>query len=185
MKYPVMIGEKVYLRPLEPEDIDRGWLEWINDPRISGNLNSPGYPTTREDLMKYIEDSKPPNAVMFAICDKQDDRYIGNARISQIDRQHKKCTYGRLIGDMTQRGKGVGSEVLFLILKYAFINLGMNRIYTVVFSDNQASIRSNEKAGMKQEGTLRQAFYKNGSYKDVIVVSMLREDFDREYKKNI
>jgi len=179
MKYPILTGKKVYLRPIEPEDIDRGWLEWINDPEISGNLNSPGYPTTKEDLKKYIENSKPPNAVMFGVCNKKDDKYIGNARISKIDWQHKKCTFGRLIGDISQRGKGVGSEVLYLILKYSFINLGMNRVYTLLFSDNEASIKSNENAGMKQEGTLRQAFYKNGSYKDVIVVSMLREDFDK------
>lgn len=182
MKHAMLIGEKVYLRPLELEDIDRGWLEWITDPRISGNLNIGGrYPTTREDLEQYYHKSKPPNAVMFAICDKEDDHYIGNARLSGIDWQHRKCAYGRLIGDLDYHGKGFGTDALILILRYAFINLGMNRVYTVVFADNEASIQSNEKVGMKCEGVERQSIFKNGRYRDIIMFAMLREEFDQLY----
>lgn len=34
MKRPFLIGERVYLRPLEEEDIDR-CLVWINNPEIT------------------------------------------------------------------------------------------------------------------------------------------------------
>jgi len=176
-----MIGKKVYLRLLTLDDIDKGWLQWVNDPKISGGLNSVSYPTTRKDLEKYHEESNSPHAVMFAVCVKEDDRYIGNARIRKIDKENKRCTYGRLIGDLEYRGKGIGTEVLELILRYAFVNLGMNRVWTEIFDDNEVSIRSNEKAGMRQEGIIRQAYYKNGSPKDVVMMSMLREEFDHIY----
>ena len=184
MDNPVLIGENIYFRPIELADIDRGWLKWINDPNISGNLNSVGYPMTKDDLELYYKKSKPPNTVMFAVCNKEDNRYVGNARISQIDWQHRTCTYGRLIGDLNFRGKGIGTEILVLMLRYAFRNLGMNRVYTHIFSDNTASIRSNENVGMKREGLLRQAFYKTGVYKDAIILSMLREEYDRLYPDN-
>ena len=135
----------------------------------------------RAELEQYYYESQPPKVVMFAVCDKENDRYVGNARLSEIDREHRKCIYGFLIGDLAYRGKGVGTEALTLLLRSAFHQLGMNRVSTVVFTDNEASIRSNEKAGMKREGVLRAAYYKGGRYRDVIMFAMLREEFDDLY----
>ena len=36
-----LVGEKTYLRPLEREDIDNGWHDWINDPEINIHLINP------------------------------------------------------------------------------------------------------------------------------------------------
>ena len=182
MRNPVEIGELVYLRPIELDDIDGGWLSWVNDKRVSEQLTSV-FPMTREDLARYYEDSKPPGAAMFAVCTVEDDTYIGNARLSSIDWRHRKCTYGRLIGATEYRGKGHGTEALRLLLRYAFIRLGMNRVHTVVFAGNEASVRSNEKAGMKKEGVLRQALYHGGRYVDVVKFAMLRPEFDELYSQ--
>ena len=75
-----------------------------------------------------------PKAKMFAICVKEDDTYIGNARISSIDYNHSKCSYGRFIGNVKYRGTGFGSEVLKLILFHCFLRLNLNRVSTVVFT---------------------------------------------------
>lgn len=62
-----VVGETVYLRPIELEDIDRGWLGWVNDPEIEQNLGSSGT-VSREELERYYESSQPPAVAMFAIC---------------------------------------------------------------------------------------------------------------------
>ena len=173
----IIEGKKIYFSPLVNGDISKGWLNWVNNPIISGNLNSPGYPQTLIDLENYLKLSKPPETVMFAVCLKLKDRYIGNARISKIDHFNKKCTFGRLIGDLSLRNQGIGTEITSLILKYCFINLGMNKVYTHVFEENISSISSNLKAGLQKDGLLREEYMKNGEFKNVQVLSILKREY--------
>tara|TARA_B100000959_G_C14895923_1_gene588767 strand:- start:481 stop:1041 length:561 start_codon:yes stop_codon:yes gene_type:complete len=180
---PEEIGEYLYLRPLEVQDIDNGWLDWVNNPDTSSSLTSikENKKLTKTDLKTYLENSQMPTAKMFAICLKEDDTYIGNARISSIDYHHSKCSYGRFIGNVDYRGKGFGSEVLKLVIQHCFLKLKLNRVSTVVFTDNIPSIKSNEKVGMVNEGILRQSIYHKGEFRDVISFAMTRKEFDYIY----
>ena len=178
MKRALVFGENVYLRPIEREDMDKGWLDWINDRSIQRHLAST-LPNTRESLERYWAASQPPNATMFAICLHEDDTYIGNARLSKIDWISRKCTYGWIIGESKHRGRGLGSEALVLLLRYGFHDLGMNRIFTSVIMENEASLASNDKVGMAREGIRRQDIWRNGRFVDTVHLAMLRKDFDR------
>ena len=174
------IGSLVYFRPLERADIERGWHGWINDPVANEHLLG-AFPVTKDELNRYYDTSQPPSSVMFAVCTKEDEKYIGNVRLGSIDWVNRICTYGRLLGDPAYRGKGYGTDALILLLRYGFHTLGMNRIWSTADSMNDISLRSNEKVGMKQEGRMRQALYRDGAYRDTIILSMLREDFDKLY----
>jgi|ETN02SMinimDraft_4_1059925.scaffolds.fasta_scaffold117388_2 RimJ/RimL family protein N-acetyltransferase len=173
-----LVGEKTYLRPLEREDIDNGWHDWINDPEINIHLINP-WPQTRESLVDYFEQSTPPNCVMFAICDKETDTYIGNARLSSIDWIHRTALYGRLVGPREYRGGGYGTDALVLLFRYGFHFLGLNRIWSTAWIENDVSLASNDKFGMTREGIMRQAVFKNGDFHDTVILAMLRHDFDR------
>ncbi len=180
MRHAVQEGERLYLRPVELEDLDRGWLNWINDPQISYYILASG-PTERAELEKFYRESQPPTAYMFAICDKSNDKYVGNARLSEVDQKNRKCLYGRLIGDVDYRGKGYGTEVLTMLLRYAFVELGMNRVHSIALAGNEMSLRNNEKVGMKREGILRQALFWRGEFHDVVKLAMLRTEFENRY----
>ena len=173
-----VVGKNVYLRPLERADIEAGWHDWINDDLINRNLVNP-LPQNRDAMEKYFDSSQGSHCVMFAICDKQTDRYIGNARLSQIDWIHRTALYGRIIGPEDARGKGWGSDALIQLLRYGFHYLGLNRIWSSAWIENDVSLASNDKIGMTREGILRQFVYKNGGFHDCVVLAMLREDFDR------
>jgi RimJ/RimL family protein N-acetyltransferase len=177
MQRAISFGNKVYLRPIEPEDIDRGWLDWINDRSQTINLLQ-SYPVTRASLETYLAGTQPPGSVMFAVCDIATDTYIGNARLSSIDMLNKTGVYGRLIGHPDFRGHGFGTEALILLLRYGFHDLGLNRIWSTMWVENEASDRSNGKVGMTREGIMREAVYKNGRFWDTVVLAMLRADFD-------
>lgn len=179
MRRPWLIGEMVYLRALERADIDNGWLEWINDPiNTQGLLGTT--PQTREHLEDYFQKSLDLSRVaMFAICDRANDRYIGNARLGEINFVNRMCIYGRLIGPAEYRGKGYGSDALIQLLRHGFHNLGLNRIWSVAWGQNARSLASNRRIGMTEEGVARQYCFKNGEFSDGIYLSMLRADFDR------
>ena len=179
MKRAWLVGEKVYLRPLERADIGAGWHDWVNDPVHTQGLWTP-IPQTLEMMESYWEGTHGPNTVAFAVCDRHDDAFIGNARLSEINWIHRSCYYGRLISPH-HSGKGYGSDALIQLLRYGFYTLGMNRIWSSAWVDNQASLGSNRKIGMTEEGILRQHVYKDGRFHDAVVLAMLREDFERQH----
>ena len=177
-----IVGKYVYLRPIAKSDMHKGWLKWINDPDHRANLFGV-FPVTEKDLKNYFNAQKLPESAMFAICIKRNNKYIGNIRLSSIDFVNKRCSFGRLIGDKNSQGKGYGSEALILVLRYAFETLGMNRVYSAIAKENNASFKSNIKVGMKKEGLLKEALFKNGKFIDEIIFSILSKDFFKKYKK--
>jgi RimJ/RimL family protein N-acetyltransferase len=180
LKRPVMIGDRVYLRPIESNDIDNSWKAWLNQVQNSEFIVAK-VPATREDLAQHFWDSRSPVSVMFAVCEKSDDHYVGNVRLGEINFWNRTCNYGRLMGDPGGSDSECEDEALVLALAYAFYNLGMNRVSTLVFTGNEAFIRSNETVGMKREGMVREAFLKEGVYRDAIQFAMLREEYDPIY----
>jgi RimJ/RimL family protein N-acetyltransferase len=180
MKRVIIVGEKVYFRPIEREDIDRGWLDWVNDAEISSGLDTIP-PVSRESLEKYYENSMMPDVRMFAVCCKENDEYIGNARLSSINWVRRIAAYGRMLGNSDYHGKGIGTEILVLLAKYAFLRLNLRRLYTGVVATNIASIKSSEKAGARQEGILRENVFSEGKYYDAVMMGLLRSDFEEKY----
>ena len=174
MENGIIHTDKIYFRPITIDDIDNGWLEWINDSNLSKFLSNQNE-YTRKDLFEYVENSD--SSRMFAVCLLSNDQYIGNARLSSIDWENKRAAYGRLIGVTNLHGKGIGTEVLALLAYYAFNILKLNRIQTGVLSNNIASLKSNDKVGAVREGISRQFTYLDGKYEDVIRFGILKDEF--------
>lgn len=174
-----LLGEQIYLRPFERDDITDEYSSWVNDMSINKYIIASGFPTNKEMLHKYFDNSQPTSAVLFAICDKATDTHIGNARLSLINWVHRHATYGRLLGHPDFRGRGYGSDALIQLLRFGFHHLGLNRIWSSAVVANEVSLSSNDKVGMAREGVLRQYVYAGGRFHDTIMLAMLREDFDR------
>jgi|GEM_PF-267891 len=174
-----VLGTKVFLRPMERDDINDEYLCWVNDTSINTYILQSGFPVNRESALQYFENSQPPSAVYFAICDIETCTHIGNARLSLIDPIHRVATYGRLIGHQEYRGRGYGSDALVQLLRFGFHHLGLNRIWSSAVMDNEASLGSNDKVGMQREGILREYVFANGKFHDTVVLAMLRKDFDQ------
>lgn len=144
----VLEESDIYIRFLELEDIDRGWLVWMNDVVITKQLyTSP--PVSREQLVDVYETSQLPNAVMFAVCLRETDEYIGNLKISHFNWQDRKATIGRVLGKQEYHGRGYGRQITHLALIYGFYYLNLKRIQSGTWITHAASIRSNLKCGFK------------------------------------
>jgi RimJ/RimL family protein N-acetyltransferase len=83
-----------------------------------------------------------------------------------------------MVGDKTVWNQGYGSEAAKLMLQHGFENLNLHRIYLRVYENNPRAIRSYEKVGYVHEGRMRQAVYKNGKFEDVLLMSVLRSEWD-------
>lgn len=85
-----------------------------------------------------------------------------------------------MIGEKKYWSAGLATEARILLLYFAFYERGFNRIYAHILEDNIGSQRMCEKCGYKKEGLLRESVYKNGTFKNQVVMSVLRRDFDIE-----
>lgn len=162
----------IYLRPMTCEDTDK-IVEWRNSPSVRSRFIYRA-PFTREGHLGWIHNMvETGKAVQFIICETATDRMLGSVYIRDIDRTHQKAEYGIFIGEADARGRGIGSAVARLMLKYCFEEEGLHRVYLRVFADNMQAIRSYEKAGFVREGYLRQDVCIEGVYRDIVWMAAL------------
>jgi RimJ/RimL family protein N-acetyltransferase len=77
-------------------------------------------------------------------------------------------------------GKGLGSESIRLVLKYAFEHLQLHRIGIRVLAYNTRAIRAYEKCGFVVEGREREAAFVNDAWHDDVMMGLLETEFLRQ-----
>ena len=173
-----VVGKQIYLRPIDEDDIDSGYLQWVNSEIVYSTLASLYFPTTKAKLQEYIRGNTGRSDVaFFAIVSVDGDKFIGTAKIGPIQwiDRHSYCAL--LIGDAAARGKGYGSEVAFLLLKYGFRVLNLRKISAGMVASNAGSIKIFEKAGMKVEARLKEEYFINGELQDHVLMAMFQSEF--------
>lgn len=175
----MIYGDLVRLRAVERADVER-FVVWLNDPEVIEGLTiyTPLSLAAEEDwfenLLKQPEDERP---LTIEVQQGAEWVAIGNCSFHQIDWRCRSAILGIFIGDKAFWNKGYGTKVMQLLLKHGFETLNLNRIALDVYERNPRAIRAYEKAGFRLEGNKRQAMYKAGRYVDVLVMSVLREEW--------
>jgi len=114
----------------------------------------------------------------FTIRKREDDRLVGFICISVLDWSHRTASLQLDLGDSADRGQGFGTQVLKLMLRYAFTELNLHRVTLDAFEYNPRAVRSYEKAGFVVEGHERKTLHRDGNYWDVIFMGVLREEWE-------
>nr|BBH94092.1 N-acetyltransferase [Thermogemmatispora argillosa] len=176
LQNPFIIGERVYLRPLEPTQDNHLYATWLNDEEIRRYFSI--YPTSdaraKERLEQLYKDGKH---IIFGVALKSNNRLIGLVGLKDINYINQTAEFYIIIGDRAVWGQGYGTEATKLMIRYGFMELNLNRIQTQDMEENIGGWRADEKAGFKYEGTLRQAILRFGKYHDVRVYSLLRSEY--------
>lgn len=177
MRNPFLVGEKIYLRPLERDDAPT-LLPWVNDPDVIATLRM-YTPKNLQDELEFIERaSQSDTEIILGIALKESDKLIGSTGLHGIDWKNRHSELGIIIGDKTEWGKGYGTEATRLMVNYAFEILGMHRVWLRVYEYNHRAIRAYEKAGFVREGVLREDRYHNGRFFHTIVMGLLRSEWE-------
>jgi diamine N-acetyltransferase len=177
----MILGEGVRLRAAERSDLPR-FVKWLNDPEVRKGLLL-YKPISLVGEEKWFEEmvKRPPDEQVMVIEVPRDGDWIavGNCGIHRIDWRSRVCELGIFIGEKSYWNQGIGTRVMSLLLKHGFETLNLNRIFLEVFEDNPRAIRAYEKAGFVHEGRKRQAIYQDGRYKDILLMSVLRSEWDQ------
>ncbi len=169
--------DDVYLRAVEVSDLDRTW-KWHNDPELYELLVSAFRYVSHAAEEEWIhrKTAYSQTEIRLAICLQQGDQHIGNIHLTDIDWVSRHACIGIFMGEPQHWSKGYGQQAMRLLLRHAFDDLGLYRLYLTVLADNLRAIRVYEKCGLVVEGRLRQHAYKRGQFKDLIFMGICVND---------
>jgi RimJ/RimL family protein N-acetyltransferase len=177
-RYAKLIGEKVYLASVGPEDADL-WARWLTDLDVAMPLGDEAYGLfTAEDQAHDIADIMAHHDHVFTIVERATDRPIGRCLLFGSNKTDRATEVGIFIGEKDSWGKGYGTEAMRLLLDYAFNLLNMHSVMLGVFSFNERAIRSYRSLGFKEIGRRRQARIVGSRKYDVILMDLLADEFE-------
>lgn len=168
----------VTLRELAKKDIPLV-NKWRHDKSISdflgGNFRYLSLDQDERWFEDYLKNRK--TQVRCAIYVEASQEPVGVVYLTGIDQVNRSAELGIMIGNKKYQGQGIGTSATRKMLEHAFLNLNLRRVFLTVLSDNVAALKLYQKVGFAQEGILREAAYKNGLYKDLFLMSILRDEF--------
>lgn len=176
---PVLKGRRIMLREYRSEDFG-AIAAWINDENTTRWMSTRFWPPqTAVDVQEYLSRmlQSSPNAYHFVIADSADGRYIGQLDMFRVDWRLRQGEIGLLIAGEENRGKGYGQEALRVFERFAFCNLGLERLEMEVYMENAPALACYQKAGFTLEGVKRHAFWADGHFGDVGMMSILRQEY--------
>ena len=110
----------------------------------------------------------------WAVVLKSERKMIGTCGFVKFDLTNNNGEIGYVINP-AYAGHGYATEAAYAVLRFGFDRLKLHRIMAQYMVGNLASRRVMEKLGMTEEGTLRDAYFVNGSYRTVTVFSALNK----------
>lgn len=180
---PFISGERVYLREVRLEDVNREYYRWMNDPEVTRYLESRFYPNSMVALQDYVKNiDKDRNNIFWAICLKEHDRHIGNIKLGPINWIHRFADVGLLIGAKDCWRQGYASEVIGCLVYYAFDVLNLHKLTAGCYAAHQASLKAFLKNGFQIEGTRRKQYICNGIYADAVMLGLINSEKAKDEK---
>jgi len=160
------------------EDAAPPYIDWLNDSEVCHGNHHHRWPYTTEQAKLFIEEAcSNRSSVVLAIEVLESAEHIGNIALQNINSIHRSAELSILIGSRASWGKGYGREAASVLVKHGFEELNLNRIECGTPSYNQGMIKLALALGMTEEGRKRNAFFKNGSYHDIVSFSLLANEF--------
>lgn len=147
-------GNLVYLRALEPEDLQFVY-ELENDVSL-WEVSHTQTPYSRFVIHQYLEnahqDIYEAKQLRLAICEQHSKKAIGLIDLFDFDPKNERAGIGIVLGSLGDRQKGLGTEALRLLIAYAFHHLQLFQLYANISTDNSASIALFTKFGFELVG---------------------------------
>lgn len=162
-------GKLINLRILEKKDLPL-FAKWNNDPEFGGEFE-PLEQNSLNDIEKWYDGERDGE---WFIIETKDGKPVGQIMYSP-EGPHVKIGY---IIHQDERGKEYCTEAVKIIVDYLFMAKNIVRIQAQTNPGNIASQRVLEKAEFTKEGVIRKATFIRGFWRDAVLYSILREEWN-------
>jgi RimJ/RimL family protein N-acetyltransferase len=177
----VLTGQFVRLSAFDPEEMSKAIPRWNVNSEYFRLLNSGARPLkSPKTEAKWMEEEVAGMSIasyFFSIRTLADDKLIGELGLDVVDWSGRDAFVGLGIGETEDWGKGYGTDIMNVLLRYAFTELNLKRVTLTVFEYNPRAIRSYEKVGFRHEGRRRLALQREGRRWDELYMGILREEW--------
>lgn len=166
---------KIKLRALEPEDMELLRLT-VNDPEMERMVVGWSFPVSKHQQMGWY-DRNIANSTNHRFAVDYEGRFVGISTLTEIDWKNRSAFHGIKLTLDAPKGQGIGFDAVVAVMKYAFEELQLNRLYGGILEYNVPSQKLYAKCGWVEEGRYRQCVFKNNAYYDEIPVAILRDEY--------
>lgn len=172
-----IVGKQVYIRPITDSKEDtKNIIRWRNSEAVRPYFIYQK-PFTEEGHKRWLEtEIFAGKGFQFIVHRLEDDMPIGCTYLRDYNKECRKAEYGVFIGEVQERGKGIGKEILDLTVGFAFEELGLHKVYARAFADNMPSVQSFLSCGFEKEAYLKDEEFVNGEYRDIVFLAKINPD---------
>jgi len=174
MRREPLSGGRVVLRPLEREHLER-CVKWFNDREVTYYLGREQPLTMAEEERWFAEYRAKVDEEIYAI--EVNGNHVGNVGLHAIDRANRKANLGIVIGEKDYWSKGLGTDAMQTVLRYAFEQLRLHKVNLDVIEYNERAIHVYERCGFVKEGIRREELWKRGRFVNLVRMSILETEF--------
>ena len=176
---PALSTARLTLRMVEDTDAD-DFQRICSDAEIASWAGAIPIPYPEGEAAGWIASQREQLArgegSSFAIVETSSGRVVGDVslRVEPVDH---RAEIGFIL-DRAHWGNGYATEAVAAVVRSAFEDMGLNRLYAYVYVTNAASIRVFEKLGFVREARLRENAMHNGAFEDDWLYAMIRADWE-------
>lgn len=172
-------GEKIVLRALEPEDAEL-CHRWMNDPEVTTFMGM-RFPVSLPQERKWVEQERDPMQDLVLVIQIADGEAIGACSLHVEGRTAHCAGMGISLGEKKHWGQGYGTDAVLTLCGFGFAQMNLHRIFLHALAENARAIRCYEKCGFQHEGRLREAMFKHGQYRDLVVMAILEGEYAERF----
>jgi diamine N-acetyltransferase len=168
----------IKLWPTGLEDVEK-IMTWVNDPEVTAYFATMGNITKEQEIAYLSTMLASKNDRLFSIF--VDDDYAGQCSINQI---HWPSQTGRIFLVLTKKfqGRGLAAKVIAELLRVAFEDLKLNKIWLIVREHNERGRYLYKRCGFETEGLLREEYKVNDNFVNMVRMSILAKEYHLWYK---
>lgn len=165
------------LRKLELKDAG-GMLSWMKDPSVNRFFRFTEDSVSLEKAESFILSAQDTSKDMHLAIVDEDDTYLGTVSLKNIDPTARNAEYA-ISTCARVHGTGAAFDATHEILRIAFKELNLHRVYLNVLEENERANRFYIKCGFVYEGQFREHLDIRGEFKNLNWYSILDHEFKR------
>jgi RimJ/RimL family protein N-acetyltransferase len=172
----------IKLEYFTPQDF-QSLIDWISDEDLLVNWAGSqfSFPLTAKKLESYLKGAnnfEESSTLNYKAVDSETNEVVGHASLTAINRSNRSARITRvLVGNSSQRGKGIGEQIIKALMHIGFEQIGLHRMSLGVYTFNEAGIRCYKKCGFKADGVLRDIKRHGDTFWSMVEMSILEDEW--------
>ena len=166
----------VLLRPLRAADARPFAAAFRDDPELGRLLGFERDPDEDWVRRRVERPPDPEQVAELAVADPRSEAFLGLLLSHSLDARHRRAEVGFWLVP-SARGRGVGRMAVGRFVDWMFEALDLLRVEMTTTPDNAATLGLAASLGFRREGTMRARNVERGVRVDVVMLAVLREEW--------